>query len=57
MEDNNSGNLIPTDNDSYDIDQLNIIRDFYLSDSSLHNESGKSLQFFRWVLTWGNRSF
>ena len=50
----NSGNLIPTDNDSYDIGSNEYkVRDFYLSDSSLHTESGKSLQFFDGVLTWG----
>lgn len=50
----NSGNLIPTDNDSYDIGSAEYkVRDFYLSDSSLHTESGKSLQFFDGVLTWG----
>ena len=48
------GHLIPSSNDTYDIGSAEYkVRDFYLSDSSLHTESGKSLQFFDGVLTWG----
>ena len=49
-----AGHLIPSSNDTYDIGSAEYkVRDFYLSDSSLHTESGKSLQFFDGVLTWG----
>ena len=49
-----AGHLIPSVNDAYDIGSAEFkVRDFYLSDSSMHTESGKALQFHGGNLTWG----
>ena len=49
-----AGSLIPSVNDAYDIGSAEYkVRDFYLSDSSMHTESGKALQFHGGNLTWG----
>ena len=50
------GSLIPAANDTYDIGSAEYkVRDFYLSDTSMHTASGKALQFSDGILTWGGQ--
>jgi len=49
-----TGHLIPTTNDLWDIGSAEYkIRDLYLSNNSLHTESGKSMSFNDGNLMWG----
>ena len=48
------GSLIPAANDAYDIGSAEFkVRDFYLSNNSIHTESGKSMSFEGGNLMWG----
>ena len=48
------GSLIPAVNDAYDIGSAEFkVRDFYLSNNSIHTESGKSMSFEGGNLMWG----
>ena len=49
-----TGSIIPDTNDAYDIGSAEFkIRDLYVSDGSIHTESGNNLSFYDGNLTWG----
>ena len=54
LEGTMTGSIIPDTNDAYDIGSAEFkIRDLYVSDGSIHTESGNNLSFYDGNLTWG----
>ena len=54
LEGTMTGSIIPDTNDAYDIGSAEYkIRDLYVSDGSIHTESGNNLSFYDGNLTWG----
>ena len=54
LEGTMTGHIIPDTNDAYDIGSAEYkIRDLYVSDGSIHTESGNNLSFYDGNLTWG----